>query len=91
MEADEVMVRIVIPWTQPLEFVKEYKQAHRRDDDIALVNAGMRIKLRKEGDQVIVAAADLVYGGVGPTVVVARNAMKSLVGQVFGEALAKVR
>jgi len=30
------------------EYVKEFKQAHRRDDDIAIVNAGTRFKLDKD-------------------------------------------
>ena len=36
---------MVVPFTRPYEYVKEFKQAHRRDDDIAIVNAGMRLRL----------------------------------------------
>lgn len=38
-----------IPFTQQYEYVKEFKQAPRRDDDIAIVNAGMRVRLVKAG------------------------------------------
>ena len=34
-----------MPFTRQYEYVKEFKQAHRRDDDIAIVNAGMQVKL----------------------------------------------
>lgn len=34
-----------MPWTRRFEYVKEFKQAHRRDDDIAIVNAGLRLRL----------------------------------------------
>jgi hypothetical protein len=40
MTPEEVLLRIAIPYTRPNEFVKEFKQSPRRDDDIAIVNAG---------------------------------------------------
>lgn len=40
LKGDEILASVFMPFTQPLEYVKEFKQAHRRDDDIALVNAG---------------------------------------------------
>jgi len=40
LKKDEILACISLPWTQQYEYVKEFKQAHRRDDDIALVNAG---------------------------------------------------
>lgn len=45
MAPHEVLVRVMVPFTSKLEYVKEFKQAHRRDDDIAIVNAGMQFKL----------------------------------------------
>lgn len=40
-----------LPTTRRFEYVKEFKQAHRRDDDIAIVNAGMRVSFKEsEGD-----------------------------------------
>ena len=42
----EVLKVVHIPFTQRLEYVREFKQAHRRDDDIAIVNAGMRARLQ---------------------------------------------
>jgi xanthine dehydrogenase/oxidase len=40
MAADEVLLSVHIPFTQQLEFTREFKQSPRRDDDIAIVNAG---------------------------------------------------
>lgn len=45
MAPHEVLVRILVPFTSKFEFVKEFKQAHRRDDDIAIANAGMHLKM----------------------------------------------
>lgn len=41
LKKDEILASVTLPWSNPYEYVKEFKQAHRRDDDIALVNAGL--------------------------------------------------
>jgi len=88
MAPEEVLVAVLVPWTRPLQWVKEFKQAHRRDDDIALVNAGMQLRL----DAALrVESACLAFGGVGPTVVVAHATAAALVGRPFGEDLVKAR
>ena len=45
LEPHEVLLRVSIPFNAKHEFVREFKQAHRRDDDIAIVNAGMRVQM----------------------------------------------
>lgn len=45
LQPHEVLLRVSIPLTRRYEYVREFKQAHRRDDDIAIVNAGMRVLL----------------------------------------------
>ena len=47
LQRAEVLVRVAIPFTRPHEYVREFKQAHRRDDDIAIVNAGMRVLMSR--------------------------------------------
>jgi hypothetical protein len=39
----EVLLSVRLPFTGPTDFAKEFKQAPRRDDDIAIVNAGAQI------------------------------------------------
>ncbi len=43
----EVLLRVAVPFMRRHEFVREFKQAHRRDDDVAIVNAGMRARMRR--------------------------------------------
>ncbi|KAF1963067.1 xanthine dehydrogenase/oxidase [Byssothecium circinans] len=62
------------------EFIRAYKQAKRKDDDIAIVNAALRISL---GDDDIVQSVDLVYGGMAPTTIAAKKAMDFLHGKKF--------
>jgi len=57
------------------EFIRAYKQAKRKDDDIAIVNAALRVSL---DDDNIVESTNLVYGGMAPTTVQAHNTMKYL-------------
>ena len=43
-------MKVFLPYTQKLEYVKEFKQAHRRDDDIAIANAGMRVRFKQTAE-----------------------------------------
>lgn len=40
LQPHEVLYKVVVPLTRPHEYVKEFKQSPRREDDIAIVNAG---------------------------------------------------
>lgn len=65
------------------EFIRAYKQAKRKDDDIAIVNAALRVSL---DDDNFVESVNLVYGGMAPTTVEAKHAMSYLAGKKWGEA-----
>ncbi|KAF2017116.1 xanthine dehydrogenase [Aaosphaeria arxii CBS 175.79] len=64
------------------EFMRAYKQAKRKDDDIAIVNAALRVSL---GEDDVVESVDLVYGGMAPTTIAAKKAMEFLQGKKFTE------
>lgn len=75
MESDEVIVGVFLPnpRPRPFEFVRPYKQARRREDDISIVTSGMRVRLEpqmEEGKWVVVEA-DLCFGGMAATTVAA--------------------
>ena len=44
-----------------------YKQAKRRDDDIAIVTCGLRVQLVKEGSAHVIKEVSGGFGGMGPT------------------------
>ena len=50
LQPTEILVKVFLPYTQKLEYVKEFKQAHRRDDDIAIANAGMRVRFKQTAE-----------------------------------------
>ena len=62
------------------EYFEGYKQSPRRDDDIATVNAGMRV-LFEEDSPTVVKDITLCFGGMAPTTAVARVTAKQLVGR----------
>ncbi|XP_074291115.1 xanthine dehydrogenase 1-like isoform X2 [Silene latifolia] len=84
---DEILLSIHLPWTRPFEYVKEFKQAHRRDDDIALVNAGMRVHLEKKDEEWLVADASIVYGGVAAVTFSASKTKDFIIGKSWNKEL----
>ena len=77
-----VLTAVKIPITKKGEFFRTYKQAKRKDDDIAIVTCALRVLLDKGGT---VASCHLAYGGMAPTTVSARQAAQYLVGKKFAE------
>lgn len=83
MTAEEILLSITIPFTAENEHVEAYKQARRRDDDIALVNGCFRAVLDGDG---VVSEVNLAFGGMNRTIVQAANAEAALVGKPWGQA-----
>ncbi|KAH6885767.1 molybdopterin binding aldehyde oxidase/xanthine dehydrogenase [Thelonectria olida] len=80
---DAVIASIRIPvMAEKGEFLRAYKQAKRKDDDIAIVTGALRVKLDDEG---IVKECNLIYGGMAATTVAAKSAMEYLVGKRFAD------
>jgi xanthine dehydrogenase/oxidase len=77
---DAVIASLRIPIAKPGEYLRAYKQSKRKDDDIAIVNSAIRISL---SDDHIVTSANLVYGGMAPMTVSAKNAEKFIVGKTL--------
>lgn len=83
LEADEILVNVFIPYTSQFEYVLPYKQARRREDDVSIVTAGMRVRLAPKTDATgwKVEDAVLSFGGMAPTAVQANATAAQLVGQ----------
>lgn len=82
LPADAVIVSIRIPLARGKgEFIRAYKQSKRKDDDIAIVNAALRVSL---DDENMIESTNLVYGGMAPTTVQAKQTMDYLVGKMWG-------
>ncbi|KAG6040589.1 hypothetical protein E4U41_007782, partial [Claviceps citrina] len=80
---DAIIASIRIPVTAARnEFYRAYKQAKRKDDDIAIVTAALRVKLDDEG---FVTECNLIYGGMAATTCSAKKATEFILGKRFAE------
>jgi xanthine dehydrogenase/oxidase len=80
LPADAIIAGIRIPVFGKGEYMRAYKQAKRKDDDIAIVNAALRVRL---SDDNVVQDCSLVYGGMAPITIAAKQAMEFLKGKTF--------
>ena len=80
LKPDEIIVSVRLPFTHEREFVRCYKQARRKEDDIAIVSACFRVQLDAD---LRVSESSLAYGGMAATAVYAKQAQEGLAGQLF--------
>lgn len=60
------------------EFIYSYKQSRRREDDIAIVNAGLRVILQPGNPHWTVQECSLAYGGMSYVTVMAKKTQTAL-------------
>ncbi len=89
LKSNEVILNVTIPLTAPdpssPELIRTYKQAKRKDDDIAIVNACFRVKLQRiEHGFYCVKSLDLVYGGLAVTTICLENVREMSIGLIWG-------
>lgn len=84
IEPTEIVEKIEIPILAPIfEYVKPFKQARRREDDISIVTSGMHIRLAPNGDSFVIEHIVLAFGGMAPKTVMATETEKFLTGSPF--------
>ena len=79
LPSDAIIASLRIPIAMEKgEYLRAYKQAKRKDDDIAIVNAALRVSLN---DSHVVEAVDMIYGGMAATTIAAKASMAYLRGK----------
>lgn len=87
MLEDEVIKTITLPFpASRFEFVGPYKQARRREDDISIVTACLRVRLvpvasRSAEGRWVIEEAGFGFGGMAPTTVAAQKTEAFLRGK----------
>jgi xanthine dehydrogenase/oxidase len=82
----QIIVSVFLPRLREFEFVQAYKQARRRDDDIAIVNACFRVHLTQSPEGIpTVAEASFAFGGLGPVTLAARQTDAVILGRAWNE------
>lgn len=87
---DEILVSVFVPFTRKNEFFHGYKQARRREDDIAIVTSGIRVLLEAHQHSWKISEIAFGYGGMAPTTVFCPNTEKQLVGRTWNDDLIPV-
>ncbi|XP_021012490.1 aldehyde oxidase isoform X2 [Mus caroli] len=85
LKPQEVLVSVNIPWSRKWEFVSAFRQAQRQQNALAIVNSGMRVLFREGGG--VVEELSILYGGVGSTIVSAKNSCQRLIGRPWNEEM----
>lgn len=86
--ADEVITAIEFDTVDPMvEHFRAYKVCQRKDLDISFVSAAYRLRLTGA----TVVSSELVYGGVGPTVVSLEDSQKLFTGAAINDRAAMER
>ncbi|KAL4901690.1 hypothetical protein BDW74DRAFT_169920 [Aspergillus multicolor] len=84
LPAGSIITKISIPMPSKdkIEIVNAYKQAKRKDDDIAIVTAAFRLRLSPD---FTVQEASLAFGGMAPTTVLAPRTAEILKSKRWGD------
>lgn len=85
VSSNEVLISINVPRTSLNQHFIAYKQAKRRDDDIAIVNIAVNVHFKPNTD--VVSKIQMAYGGMAPTVVIPIKTAKKLIGMRWNNEL----
>ncbi|XP_058033739.1 xanthine dehydrogenase/oxidase [Ahaetulla prasina] len=85
LKPQEVLLSVEIPFSREGEYFSAFKQASRREDDIAIVTCGMRVRFQEGTNRV--GEIKLSYGGMAPTTVMAVKTCQELTGREWKEDL----
>ncbi|KAG5346531.1 XDH dehydrogenase, partial [Acromyrmex charruanus] len=85
---EEILVSIDIPFTKENQFFIAYKQAKRRDDDIAIVNMALNVYFISETN--VIQEAHIAFGGMAPTTILARQTCQKIIGRKWDKSMLEV-
>lgn len=84
LKPTELVERIEVPIVNSLlEYVKPFKQARRREDDISIVTSGMRMRLAVRDGKYVIDDISIAFGGMAPTTIMSVKTMEALKGAEF--------
>ena len=88
LKPTEIIRSVFVPHLQEHEYVEAYKQSRRREDDLAIVNAGMRVRLAPDTQgELVVQDVCIAYGGVHKKVIRAEKTEAALQGKAWNQTL----
>lgn len=88
LQPDDVLVAVHLPFTAENQHFVALKQAKRRDDDIAIVNIAVNVRLA--GSENRITHLDVAFGGMAPTTVLAMKSSAKVVGMKWNSQMVEV-
>ncbi|KAG6445382.1 hypothetical protein O3G_MSEX003918 [Manduca sexta] len=85
VKPDEILLSIEIPFTSKNHYIKAYKQAKRREDDISIVTAAINVEF--QGNSNIIQNITLAFGGMAPVTKIATKTGNGLKGVKWDRAM----
>ncbi|XP_059473955.1 xanthine dehydrogenase [Neocloeon triangulifer] len=79
---DEILLSVLVPFTRANQHFVAFKQAKRRDDDIAIVNAAFNLTLDQNKK---VESLQVAFGGMAPTTILAAKTSAALQGREWND------
>lgn len=83
VKSDEILLSIEIPFTEKYQYVKAYKQAKRREDDISIVTAAINVEFKENTN--VIQNINLAFGGMAPVTKIATKTGDALKGEKWNE------
>lgn len=80
---DELLKSIEIPFTGKFQYTKAFKQAKRREDDIAIVTAAINVEFEEKTN--VIKKLIIAFGGMAPVTKIATKTGQSLKGFKWNE------
>ncbi|XP_073527921.1 xanthine dehydrogenase/oxidase isoform X2 [Phyllobates terribilis] len=85
LKPQEILLSVEIPFSDKWEYFSAYKQASRREDDIAIVTSGMKVVFQPDSHRV--EKIQLSYGGMAPITIMAKDTCSALAGREWNDHL----
>lgn len=86
--SDEILVSLFVPVTEERQFFLAYKQAKRRDDDIAIVNLALNVTFALDTDKI--EYLNMAFGGMAPTVAMTPETCAAATGKNWNDELIEI-
>ncbi|KAL3940381.1 MAG: hypothetical protein SGBAC_005084 [Bacillariaceae sp.] len=87
IEPGEIVESVEVPvLNKYFDYVKPFKQARRREDDISIVTSGMHIRVVPKDGAFFIEHAALAFGGMAPTTTMAKATAEVLIGSEFSRS-----
>ncbi|CAF4893179.1 unnamed protein product [Pieris macdunnoughi] len=85
VKPDEILLSIEIPFSSRFQYVKAYKQAKRREDDISIVTAAVNVIFEDFTDKI--RSINIGFGGMAPVTKLATKTGQALEGLKWNEEM----